>query len=291
MMVARGLALLVVGFFLMSAVASAAAEAPRRLASDPQEGAELDAPPERVSITFSEPLLEGSELQVLDECERRVDDDSPQITANEMSVGIVEESSGTYGVSYTAVGPTGTGTGGFTFTVHGGEACDPASGDHHGADGGGGSGGSSGSGGHSGGHGGGGSGGGSGGSEPNHGEGGGHGDESSTGSVAGGHSSGDHANDADASHERIDDGNNHSARSRTKDEQHHRAGREARVTAGDPPAASSYVAAAAPAGRAETGARSWTTLAALAIAGLFGVAGGWLLRGARLRRASASERH
>jgi hypothetical protein len=117
-----------------------------------------------VSITFSEPLLEGSELQVLDECERRVDDDLRQIMANEMSVGIVEESSGTYKVSYTAVGPTGTGTGWVTFTVHGGAACGPASGNHHGADSGGGGSGAHGGGG----HGGGGGGAGSGGTEPGH---------------------------------------------------------------------------------------------------------------------------
>jgi hypothetical protein len=137
--------LLVVGFFLMSAVASAASAAPQPWLRTRRK--ELDEPAERVSITFSEPLLEGSELQVLDECERRVDDDLPQIMANEMSVGIVEESSGTYKVSYTAVGPTGTGTGRFTFTVHGGAACGPASGNHHGADSGGGGGGGAGSGG------------------------------------------------------------------------------------------------------------------------------------------------
>jgi methionine-rich copper-binding protein CopC len=272
-MVARGLALLVVGFFLMSAVASAASAAPQRLASDPQEGAELDEPPERVSITFSEPLLEGSELQVLDECGRRVDDDLPQIMANVMSVGIVEESSGTYRVSYTAVGPTGTGTGRFTFTVHGGAACDPASGDHHGADSGGGHGGGGGAG--------------SGGSEPGHsGSEAGHNQDSTDvgGDGATVHANGDHDSGVGATHTVGDAGDHAAARGRT-DAPDHRSPEGSDATASDSPAASSYGGSGAR-WRTETGAPLWPTIAGFAIAGLFGVAGGWLLRGSRLRSSS-----
>jgi len=98
-MPARALAAAAVSLFVVTVLPPAASAAPQRLVSDPQEGAELDEAPEEVSITFSEPLEDGSELEVVDECERRIVDGSLQISVNEMSVGIAEESSGTYTVA------------------------------------------------------------------------------------------------------------------------------------------------------------------------------------------------
>lgn len=250
----------------------------------------MEEAPEEVSITFSEPLLDGSELQVTDECERRIDDGSLQITLNEMRIGIEEKSSGTYTVTYSAVGSTSTATGGFTFTVHGSATCDPASGGHHGDGSGGGGGvghgGGGGGGGHGGGNGGSGGGhsGGGGGTEPSHG-----GDEAAhnegttDGSAAGAtaHATGDHISGVDTVHT-----GDHSAGSGRANDSDHGSRQGSEVTASDTRALSPFVSAVAPDTPGARATGSWATITALAIAGLFGVAGGWLLRGARLTRAS-----
>lgn len=136
---------------------------PQRLSADPEPGAELHEAPERVILSFSEPLDGSSEIRVLDECRNRLDDGDTMIELNEMSIGIAKTPSGTYTVAYVASGVTGDAVGSYEFTVlHAGPSCDGGGGHggHGGDDGddgrghGGGHGGDDGDDGHGGGHGG-----------------------------------------------------------------------------------------------------------------------------------------
>ena len=117
---AAGLATLTV------APAGAAAVAPTYVSSEPSDGEELHQAPDRVEVTFSEPLDESSELSVEDSCGRRVDDGNVSIDGSTMSVGIALKPSGHYQVDYTATGlagVTGSTDGGFHFMVHFGDKC------------------------------------------------------------------------------------------------------------------------------------------------------------------------
>ena len=159
------LALAVLGWAAAPALA-----APQVLAQDPEPGAEYHSDaPQRVTVTFSEPLDASSEMRVVDECGGRVDDGETSIggtAGNELSIGIAKTVQSTYTVEYVATGVSGTTTGTYDFVVHGGEPCDGSGGGGHGGHGGGsGGGGSGGGGGGHGGHGGGGDGGSGGGSE------------------------------------------------------------------------------------------------------------------------------
>ena len=117
---AAGLATLTV------APAGAAAVAPTYVSSEPSDGEELHQAPDRVEVTFSEPLDQSSKLSVEDSCGRQVDDGEVAIDGSAMSVGIALEPSGHYQVSYTATGlagVTGSTEGGFHFMVHFGDKC------------------------------------------------------------------------------------------------------------------------------------------------------------------------
>lgn len=133
--------------------AAPALAAPTLLSADPEEGAELHEAPERVTLTFSEPLDESSEIRVFDDCDRRLDDRATMIDLNEMSVGIELTPSGTYTVAYVAAGISGTTQSSYSFTVlHAGPACDGGGGHgDHGGHGGGDDGDGGGHGGHGGG--------------------------------------------------------------------------------------------------------------------------------------------
>lgn len=124
----KALALIAAGFVaaFMAAPAYAASMAPVYVSSDPQDGEELHEAPERVQVTFSEPLDESSKLSVKDSCGRKVDAGEVTIEGNTMSVEISRTPSGHYRVSYTATGfagLTGSTEGRFHFIVHGGEPC------------------------------------------------------------------------------------------------------------------------------------------------------------------------
>ena len=111
---------------LMAAPAGAAPMAPSYVSSQPEDGEELHEAPERVEVTFSEPLDESSQLSVEDSCGRKVDTGEVSVDGSTMSVGIALKPSGHYQVSYTATGVagvTGSTEGGFHFMVHFGEAC------------------------------------------------------------------------------------------------------------------------------------------------------------------------
>ncbi len=79
------------GVLFLAAPASAA---PTYESSEPAAGSTAHKPPERVSVTFSEPLDPSSELTVTDDCGRRIDDGEVEVLGMEMSVGSAIRSPG-----------------------------------------------------------------------------------------------------------------------------------------------------------------------------------------------------
>ena len=120
---------------LAAPVGAAQASAPSYLSSQPSDGEALHQAPDRVQVTFSEPIDGSSELTVEDSCGRTLDDGDVVIDANTMSVGIRLEPSGHYIASYVAKGLagglTGETEGKFHFEVHSGTPCDKNGGRGH----------------------------------------------------------------------------------------------------------------------------------------------------------------
>lgn len=115
--------------------ALAAQEAPSRVSSEPEPREELHEAPEKVSITFDQPLDPSSFIAVENHCGDRVDDKQTEVTANEMEIDLTSKVSGNYHVEYYAkgiAGVTGANTDSFMFIVHGGPSCDPGDGGGHG---------------------------------------------------------------------------------------------------------------------------------------------------------------
>ncbi|MDQ3646532.1 MAG: copper resistance protein CopC, partial [Actinomycetota bacterium] len=128
---------------LLAPAAGAAARppaSPQLASSTPEAGSEQHQAPERVELTFSEPLDTGkSWVGVFDECRRRLDAGDVEVMLNEMSVGIAKTPAGKYTVVYQARGVggvTGTTNGTFDFVVHAGESCDRGGHSGHGDGGG-----------------------------------------------------------------------------------------------------------------------------------------------------------
>jgi methionine-rich copper-binding protein CopC len=146
-----------------AALPAAAATAPSYVTSSPANGATVSSAPDRVSITFSEPLDESSTLQVFDECGRAVDAGDKQVLGSRIDVGIAQRPAGHYTAVYVAkgfAGATGETKGSISFHVTSGDPCDGSDDGHgghggHGGSGGNGDGGEDGHGGHGGGEGGG----------------------------------------------------------------------------------------------------------------------------------------
>lgn len=117
------------------AVASRAAP-PGYQSSEPSDGAAVHEAPDRVEVTFDQPLDDASNLTITDECDRRVDDGATEVFGNSMSVALKQKPSGEYRVAYVARGIgglTGTNEGRFTFIAHTGKSCGDSGGEpHHG---------------------------------------------------------------------------------------------------------------------------------------------------------------
>lgn len=99
---------------------------PRYVTSDPEPGEQRKNPPGEVTITFSEPLDDSSKALILDACDRRIDDRTSEVFANELSIGIATTPAGEYRVFYEATGlggATGTTRGAFGFEVTTGPSC------------------------------------------------------------------------------------------------------------------------------------------------------------------------
>lgn len=115
-------------FVAVLAVPAGAAQsaAPTYVSSEPSKGEKLHQAPDRVEVTFNEPLDASSDLTVKDSCGRAVDDGDVEVEANTIGVGIKRQPSGHYAVTYVATGIggiTGTTEGSFHFEVHAGAAC------------------------------------------------------------------------------------------------------------------------------------------------------------------------
>lgn len=133
----RSSSLIAMVFVAVLATPAGAAQsaAPSYVSSEPADGEKLHQAPDRVEVTFNEPLDQSSDLTVKDSCGRTVDDGDVQVDANTMSVGIDLKPSGHYVVSYAATGLggiTGTNADSFHFEVHMGSACDGSKGGHGG---------------------------------------------------------------------------------------------------------------------------------------------------------------
>jgi methionine-rich copper-binding protein CopC len=128
-----GLLACVLALLTALALPAFAQAAPQYQDSEPGAGASVQNAPDHVSVTFNEPLDDSSNLTVVNECGKNVDNGVVTVSLNEMSVGLDEAHySGTYRVAYTAVGlggVTGTTNGSFTFDAAEGHPCD-GGGDH-----------------------------------------------------------------------------------------------------------------------------------------------------------------
>jgi methionine-rich copper-binding protein CopC len=119
---------------LVAAPAVAQAAPPQYQSSEPSDGATVHEPPDRIEVTFDQPLDEASNLTITDGCDRRIDDGATEVSGSSMSVALEQKPSGEYHVAYVARGIgglTGTSDGHFTFTAHAGESCGKGGGAHH----------------------------------------------------------------------------------------------------------------------------------------------------------------
>lgn len=267
---------------LVAPAGASQALSPGYVSSEPAHKEKVQEAPERVQVTFDEPLDASSDLTVTDECGRTVDDGNVEIQGNIMSVGIALKPSGAYQVTYFARGlggVTGQESGMFGFQVATGPSCGEKKegGGHQGHGGGDGKGGDGNGGEHEGGHG---SGGGSTGHSGRSGSGGGtHGGMTDHGSV--GHSSASKAHSAmgNAGSSPRHGSNKHGSGKHGKGGagKHGKGGAHGLLDildrnerSGDRPLAAGPGDDPAPDGQA--------VLIALGLSLLMGVVGGWLLR-------------
>jgi len=93
--------------------------------SDPPDNGQVAGPPGEVTATFTEPLANGSFLEITDPCGERVDGGDVRIVGYDMSVSMSGAAAGRYTVFYRAfstLDPHVT-EGTFGFTATAGESC------------------------------------------------------------------------------------------------------------------------------------------------------------------------
>jgi methionine-rich copper-binding protein CopC len=93
--------------------------------SSPQDEASVAAPPASVWAEYTEPLQDGSHMEIYDPCGAQVDNDDTQITGYRMTISMTGDMSGVYRVGWvaaSAIDPHVT-RGEFTFTVTDGPSC------------------------------------------------------------------------------------------------------------------------------------------------------------------------
>jgi methionine-rich copper-binding protein CopC len=96
--------------------------------SSPQDEASVADPPGSVWAEYTEPLQDGSHLEIYDPCGARIDHDDTQITGYRMTISMTGDMSGEYRVTWvaaSAIDPHVT-RGAFTFTVTDGPECNRA---------------------------------------------------------------------------------------------------------------------------------------------------------------------
>ena len=112
--------MLLLAAFTGTASAHAAYEA-----SDPADGSTVSNPPSRVIAEFTEPVVQGSNLEVYDPCGAKVDNGDSIVASDRITVTMSGDKQGTYTVAFNVVSAVdGHNTSGeFTFTSSGGAAC------------------------------------------------------------------------------------------------------------------------------------------------------------------------
>lgn len=111
---------------ILSAVSAPAAQAHAAYeSSDPANGATVSSPPSRVTADFTEPLVDGSRLEVYDPCGERVDNGDSLVAGDRLTVSMSADKRGSYRVHFAVVSsvdghPT---SGDFGFTSSGGAPC------------------------------------------------------------------------------------------------------------------------------------------------------------------------
>lgn len=103
-------------------------ESPMLLQADPQDGAKLQKAPDRITLTFDEPLDQAySRIQVYDQCGRRADKGGATVTATQLSIALTRKPAGRYKVYYVAnaypKGATGETSAYMKFSVAKGSSC------------------------------------------------------------------------------------------------------------------------------------------------------------------------
>ena len=94
-------------------------------ASEPANGATVSSPPSRVIAEFTEPVVQGSTLTVVDPCGEQVDNGDSLVATDRITVTMSASRAGVYSVTFDVVSAVdGHNTGGtFTFTSSGGDPC------------------------------------------------------------------------------------------------------------------------------------------------------------------------
>ena len=119
----RPLVLMLVAGWLLLLAAPAAAHA-RYVSSDPAKDGTVGSPPSQVYVEFSEPVTEGSTLEITDPCGRSVATGDTQVGPTSVTRTMSGSAQGGYTVFWRAMGADGHPTEGeFTFSSSGGEPC------------------------------------------------------------------------------------------------------------------------------------------------------------------------
>lgn len=107
---------------------------PQLESSEPPSASILREAPRSVTIRFSAPLADSSTIEVVDQCERRVDSGTTRVSGNEMEVSLVERPAGHYVATYFAQGDmegSGSTSGQISFHANNGPDCDGDNDNHN----------------------------------------------------------------------------------------------------------------------------------------------------------------
>ena len=93
--------------------------------SDPANGSSVSSPPSRVMATFTEPVVEGSRLDVYDPCGDKVDNGDSLVAGDQITISMSADKQGEYTVSFDVVSAVDSHNtkGEFSFTSSGGALC------------------------------------------------------------------------------------------------------------------------------------------------------------------------
>lgn len=93
--------------------------------SDPANGSSVSSPPSRVTATFTEPVVDGSRLDVYDPCGDKVDNGDSLVAGDQITISMSADKQGRYTVTFDVVSAVDSHNtkGEFGFTSSGGAPC------------------------------------------------------------------------------------------------------------------------------------------------------------------------